>query len=94
MAAPARHRVAADHPAFAGHFPGRPIWPGVALLAEVLEVPQLAVVKFLAPVRPGAMLEISFQIGTRSASFSVTDSGQPAASGQLMRVDASAGVAP
>ena len=109
MAAPISHRVVVgpDHPAFAGHFPGQPIWPGVALLAEVLEaaaadaalaallgpVPQVAVVKFLAPVLPGALLDISFQIGARSVSFSVTESGQPAASGQLMRADATAGVA-
>ena len=61
--------IAADHPAFAGHFPGRPVLPGVALLAEVIEAalaraarwrlrsaaaPRLAVVKFLAPVGPGA----------------------------------------
>ncbi len=102
-AAPAPHRVEVglDHAAFAGHFPGRPIWPGVALLAEVLEAatadralsalvgaaPQVSVVKFLAPVPPGAVLDISFRIGARSVSFSVTQDGQPAASGLLMRTD-------
>ena len=59
--------IAANHPAFDGHFPGQPLMPGVALLAQVLEAalneptlgacvgnePRLAVVKFLAPVGPG-----------------------------------------
>ena len=64
--------IAVDHPAFDGHFPARPVLPGVALLAEVLEAalgepalaacigiePRLAVVKFLAPVGPGAQLRL------------------------------------
>ena len=62
--------VPPDHPAFAGHFPGQPLLPGVALLGEVLEVvlreapellagaPRVSAVKFLAPVRPGASLEV------------------------------------
>ena len=100
--------IAADHPAFAGHFPGRPLLPGVALVAEVLEAaaaerglkealgasPQLSVVKFLAPVLPGAVLEIAFQVGARSISFSVSESGRVAASGQFARADAAKGVAP
>jgi len=67
--------VAADHPAFAGHFPGQPLLPGALLLSEVLQAmlgvpalvarlglrPTLAVAKFLAPVRPGDSLTIALQ---------------------------------
>ena len=66
------HEVPADHPAFAGHFPGQPLLPGALLLSEVMEAarrvpavsarlgaqPTLAAVKFLAPVRPGDALTI------------------------------------
>jgi 3-hydroxyacyl-[acyl-carrier-protein] dehydratase len=83
------HRVSVsipiDHPAFAGHFPGRPLLPGVALLAEVLEAaldlpdlaarigpaPRLAVVKFLAPVAPGAELVIQFELAAGRIGFEV-----------------------
>jgi len=53
-----------DHPAFAGHFPGTPIVPGVVLLDEVIcaivtdtGLPatnwQVSSVKFLSPLKPG-----------------------------------------
>lgn len=61
--------VPADHPAFAGHFPGTPILPGVMLLDTVLHTMAAATgialdtcaissVKFLSPARPGDELAL------------------------------------
>ena len=54
-----------EHPAFAGHFPGRPIVPGVLLLDAALHalgadgaVCRIANAKFLQPVEPGAALRL------------------------------------
>jgi 3-hydroxymyristoyl/3-hydroxydecanoyl-(acyl carrier protein) dehydratase len=60
----------ADHPAFAGHFPGRPIAPGVVLLDEALRAIArltgadlsrctLQEVKFRSIVRPGEALQLT-----------------------------------
>jgi 3-hydroxyacyl-[acyl-carrier-protein] dehydratase len=92
-----RIEIAVDHPAFAGHFPGQPVLPGVALVAEVLEAaraepalaarmgatPQLDIVKFLAPVRPGALLVVGFRIMSRGFEFAVEDGGHVAATGKV-----------
>ena len=101
-------RVSADHPAFDGHFPGRPILPGVAVLAEVLEAalaqpalaaaigatPRLGVVKFLSPVEPGATLSIVFRLGARALEWQVGDGSRAVASGQFMRADLASASAP
>lgn len=61
--------VPPDHPAFAGHFPGTPILPGVVLLDVALQIITAATgialdlceigsVKFLSPARPGDELLI------------------------------------
>ena len=88
--------IAADHPAFAGHFPGRPLLPGVALLSAVLEAvlaepalaaavgpaPRLSAVKFLAPIGPGAALTIRFDATSASVlRFEVAEGARIAASG-------------
>ncbi len=63
--------IAADHPAYAGHFPGRPILPGVVLLDAALHAlaarasmqagpVQLKSAKFLSPALPGEALTLHY----------------------------------
>jgi 3-hydroxymyristoyl/3-hydroxydecanoyl-(acyl carrier protein) dehydratase len=88
-------QVAADHPAYAGHFPGRPILPGVVLLAEVMhEVARasgrsadrwtLASAKFLRPVTPGMSLTLAHEASANGGiRFEVRAAGGVIASGTL-----------
>lgn len=89
----ARRTVPVDHPAFAGHFPGRPIVPGVVLLdhaiqavAQALGAPVAGVgnVKFLSPVGPGAEIDIAWQAGVgRAVRFDIASAGVAVATGSL-----------
>jgi len=88
-------RVAIDHPAFAGHFPGMPILPGVVLLDEALhaiEVDldldlrqwQIAAAKFLEFVRPGEALTIEHTSPESGLiRFTVRVAERPALTGTL-----------
>lgn len=71
-------QVPLDHPAFAGHFPGQPILPGVVLLEWVVDALAAAGVsqgegetlvfqnaKFLSPVSPGETLLLRLEPGAR-----------------------------
>jgi 3-hydroxymyristoyl/3-hydroxydecanoyl-(acyl carrier protein) dehydratase len=92
----AAREIAPDHPAFAGHFPGQPLLPGVALLAEVMEAAQaepvlaarlagvstLQQAKFLSPVRPGDRLHVDLQWDDAGLRFEVRCGERVAARGQ------------
>jgi 3-hydroxyacyl-[acyl-carrier-protein] dehydratase len=88
-------RVPADHPAFAGHFPGHPIVPGVVLLDRVVQLAQQAQggpaggwqvtqVKFLSPCGPDDLLAFALRDGARGGlAFSVRCGDREVAVGQL-----------
>jgi 3-hydroxymyristoyl/3-hydroxydecanoyl-(acyl carrier protein) dehydratase len=88
-------RFPADHPAFAGHFPGHPIVPGVLLLDEALAAiaAQLGVsldhcvltaVKFRNVAGPGQRLQLRIEsVVPGQARFSIESAGQAIAEGSL-----------
>jgi acyl-coenzyme A synthetase/AMP-(fatty) acid ligase len=89
--------IGADHPAFNGHFPGQPILPGVVLLSLVMQAlarqpsrqarlgatPVIEAVKFLAPVAPGARLQVQLAEAGTGVGFEVLDGARCVARGKL-----------
>lgn len=84
---------APDHPAFAGHFPGNPIVPGVQLLDRAQRVIEaqcglcisgIQAAKFLSPASPGDMLELEYETTTSLARFEIRCGARKVASGQFL----------
>ncbi len=72
--------IAGDHPAFAGHFPGNPIVPGVVLLDAAQRIIEadcavtltgIAVAKFHSPALPGDSLSLHYAPGNATLRFEI-----------------------
>ena len=88
--------VPLDHPAFAGHFPGTPILPGVVLLDVALQIIaktrgialdlcEISSVKFLSPASPGDELVIQHTVSASgSIRFDILAGMRKIASGSIV----------
>jgi 3-hydroxymyristoyl/3-hydroxydecanoyl-(acyl carrier protein) dehydratase len=92
----AQIKIAENSPWFSGHFPGEPIFPGIAqldLVAEVISefnsndlwIKSLSRIKFKKLIRPGDLLTVRVvdEKGQNSYSFSITVAGQQACTGVM-----------
>lgn len=94
--------VGRDDPAFDGHFPGRPILPGVALIARAMAALERATgtqasdwtlesAKFASPVAPGTPLEMEHREQSPGrVHFAIHAGTRLVATGLLARRDAGA----
>ena len=82
--------IAEDHPCLPGHFPGRPVVPGVVLLEQVLARIgaghgrlRLPRVKFARPLLPGEPARIELDGGAPRWRFRVLRGDELLASGEV-----------
>ncbi len=85
--------IGADHPSLPGHFPGRPLVPGVLILERVVAALRQAIgssqivgapaIKFLRPLFPEQRYTIILQIQVPTAHFRCEAAGQLLAQGSL-----------
>ena len=86
--------ISPDHPSLPGHFPGKPIVPGVVLLERVIEaieaaqgpLPPLRLpqVKFMQPLLPGERADVHIDGGAPRWRFRVMRGDAMLASGELV----------
>ena len=80
-----------DHPALPGHFPGKPIAPGVVILQQVIaaatnegyRVTGVANAKFMAPQLPGRRCTVALEAKGTKLQFKVEDSQAMLVQGSL-----------
>jgi 3-hydroxymyristoyl/3-hydroxydecanoyl-(acyl carrier protein) dehydratase len=88
--------IAANHPAYSGHFPGQPVLPGVVLLDAVVHELQcsdrgacaawdISSAKFQSAVRPGEALTLEHEtLPNGSVRFAIRTADRAVASGILV----------
>lgn len=86
--------IAPDHPSLPGHFPGRPLVPGVVLLERVLVAIQaghgplgslrLPQVKFVEPLLPGERARVELEGAAPRWRFRVLRGDALLASGEVV----------
>lgn len=85
------------HPALPGHFPGRPIVPGVVLLdlaqravedAAGCRIEGIAMTKFISPAGPMDPLWLDYEETATGVRFEIRTEGRKIASGRFERAEA------
>ncbi len=84
--------IGRDHPALPGHFPGRPVVPGVVVLDQLIQAAEsrlgrplrivgLIQAKFLSPLLPEQQARCALEVHGARLRFRVEHAGQPIAQG-------------
>jgi acyl-CoA synthetase (AMP-forming)/AMP-acid ligase II/3-hydroxymyristoyl/3-hydroxydecanoyl-(acyl carrier protein) dehydratase len=87
--------IAADHPAYAGHFPNYPVFPGALLLDHIIlaiestleppyRITQIRAAKFISPLLPGEPVTLHHSVKDTLINFNASVDGRIVAKGQAL----------